>query len=273
MLRRVRRLLGLVAGLAMVLAWSRPAAAGEKLTAEALVALHREALGAAPAAAQGRRVLLGSCRMEIRRGGAANIEGKARFSSEGRQLRVDLTFDQSAYWGERFGFDGERVDVGFIQPVRRSPLGHFLNTYQVILKEGLLGGVLSTAWPLLDLDSRRPKLKYDGIKKVAGRPVHQLRYQMAKGQDEMTITMAFEAETFLHVGTVYALRLMPGLTSDIQNSASQVDVLLRLEESFSNFVAVDGLKLPRRWTLTYETGGGASDTFWMWESVFESVAQ
>lgn len=263
-----------VLGLAMVLlAWGRPAVAGEsKLTAEELVAHHLEALGPAPAATTGPRVLEGACRLEIRRGGAANIAGQTRFTSEGRRLRIDLKFDQSSYWGESFAYDGARVEIGFIQPVRRSPLGNFLNAYDAVVKEGLVGGALSTAWPLLDLAGRHPKLRYDGLKKVDGRPVHQLRYQMAQGQGDIAIVMAFEADTFFHVGTTYKLRLRPGLSQSIEGSASQVDVFLRLEEAFGDFVAVDGLHLPRRWTLKYETGGGASDTFWIWDSVFERAA-
>jgi hypothetical protein len=95
---------------------------------------------------------------------------------------------------------------------------------------------------------------------------------MAKGQGEMAVTMSFEADTFLHVGTTYNLRLRPGLSQDIQDSAGQVDLFLRLEEAFADFVSVDGLYLPRRWTLKYETGGGASNTFWIWETVFARAA-
>lgn len=249
-------------------AWSADA----KLTAEALVARHLEALGVAPSPASGPRVLEGGCLLDIRRGGSAKLEGRTRITSEGQRYRIDLKFDHSAYWGESFAVDGDKVEIGFIQPVRRSPLGYFLNTYGAILKEGLVGGTFSTAWPLIDVAGRKPKLKYEGVKKLGERPVHQLRYKMAKDQGEMSILMSFEADSFLHLGTTYALRLRPGLSQDIQDTAGQDDVLMRLEESFEDFVAVDGLHLPRRWTLKYETGGGASSTFWVWETVLERAA-
>jgi len=39
----------------------------------------------------------------------------------------------------------------------------------VPLREGLLGGVLSAAWPLLRLAQQNPKLEYRGLKKMEGR--------------------------------------------------------------------------------------------------------
>jgi hypothetical protein len=253
---------------ALLLTASASARAAEtKLTAEALVAQHLQALGALPAdAAASPRVLEGACRFEIVRGGAARLEGQTRFTSEARRLRVELKFDNSSYPGETWSADADSIDVGFYLPTRRSPLGNFLNAYDALLKEGLVGGTLSRAWPLLDLAGHKPKLKYEGVRKIDGQPVHQLRYQMARGQGEITIVMSFEADTFLHVNTTYVLRQRPGLGGEIQDSARQEDVIQRLEESFSEFVTVDGLKLPRRWRLKYETGGGAPNTFWTWDT-------
>jgi hypothetical protein len=249
------------------------ARAGEpRLTAEAVVARHLEALGSAPPQGEGPRVLEGVCRMEIRRGGAANIEGRARIATEARRVRVDLKFDHSSYWGESFVFDGDQVQVSFIQPTRRSPLGNFINAYGAILKEGLVGGVLSRAWPLLDLQGRAPKLRYEGLKKRNGRPVHRVRYQVPGGPDGLQVSLDFEADSFLHLGTTYSLVLRPGLSPDIQDSAGQVDVQMRMEESFEDFVNVDGLRLPRRWTLQYETGGGAPSTFWVWDTRLDRAA-
>ncbi len=261
---RIARILEAVV---VVVAWPLTATAGEpKLSVDTLVERHKAALGTASDPAAGPRVLEGACRFEIRRGGAARLDGQTRFSSEARRLRLDFKFDHSAYGGESFSSDGEAIDVGFFQPLKRSPLGGFLNTHDALLKEGLLGGTLSRAWPLLDLDARKPKLRYDGIKKLGKRPVHQLRYEMARGQGELAITLYFEADTFLHVGSVFSLRLRPGLGQGIEASASQVDVIQRLEESFDDFVSVEGLVLPRRWTLEFETGGGAPDSFWIWET-------
>ena len=46
------------------------------------------------------------------------------------------------------GFDGERRKAAFSPAGGRTPLSLFLNQQHMSLKEGLIGGVLSVAWPL-----------------------------------------------------------------------------------------------------------------------------
>jgi len=47
-----------------------------------------------------------------------------------------------------------------------------VNSQDFIVKEGLLGGELSTAWALQNLDGNRVKIEYIGLKKVDG---HELQ--------------------------------------------------------------------------------------------------
>jgi hypothetical protein len=50
-----------------------------------------------------------------------------------------------------------------------SEFGEFVCTQDGMLREGLLGGVLSTAWPMLDLDARKAKVGYEGETKIDNR--------------------------------------------------------------------------------------------------------
>lgn len=52
-----------------------------------------------------------------------------------------------------------------------------------VIREGLLGGVLTTAWPLLNVDQRKAKLNFDGLKKIDGQEVYDLRYHPHKNTD------------------------------------------------------------------------------------------
>jgi hypothetical protein len=249
------------------------AAAEQKPSAESIVARHLEALGSPdPTAARSLRVAQGSCRFEIRRGGAGSLEGKARVSSEGRRFRVELGFSSSEYYGESLAYDGHKVEVGFMQPGRRSPLGEFLATYDVVLKEGLVAGVLSSAWPLLDLPGRGPKLKYEGLKKVGDRTLHQIAYKAARGQGNVDVLLFFEPESFRHVRSEYRLALLPSMSSAIDRSASQQDIRFELDETFADFETVAGLTLPRRWTLVFSMDGPSTSALWRWESVMEKVS-
>jgi len=244
----------------------------DALTPEELVSKHLASIGAAELLRGGGSLVAeGRCRFEIRRGGAGSLPGRARLSSEGQRLRLELPFDSSEYFGERVVFDGRKTEIGFIQPGRRSPLGEFLNTYDVLVKEGLLAGVLTTAWPLLDVPARKAKLKYEGLKKVEGQSLHQLAYKAAKDQGDIWVVMQFEPETFRHVRTLYGLKLRPSMAAAIDRSASQQDTRFEIEERFSDFGSADGLTLPRRWSLTFEMDGPSTDALWRWDSTFESV--
>ncbi|HLG16109.1 MAG TPA: hypothetical protein VJH03_16620 [Blastocatellia bacterium] len=70
---------------------------------------------------------------------------------------------------EQLAFDGEHGGSGKLPSGSRSTLGRVLIVENVPLREGLLGGVLSAAWPLLRLAQQNPKLEYRGLKKMEGR--------------------------------------------------------------------------------------------------------
>jgi len=156
-----------------------------------------------------------------------------------------------SYRGETFVCDGETVHVAFSNSNQsRSPLASFITTYDVIVRDGLLGSVLSTGWALSNVADRQPKLVYEGLKKVDDRQVHQLRYQPRKHSDA-EILLYFDAETFRHVKTVYSISLgnLPGPT--IIESVNLRAERSQLEERFSEFKTVDGLTLPTHWNLQF----------------------
>jgi hypothetical protein len=250
------------------------ARAEQKPSAESIVARHLEALGPpdAQAAARALRVVQGTSHFEIRRGGAGSLDGKARVSSEGRRFRLELGFSSSEYYGETLAYDGHKVEVGFMQTGRRSPLGEFLATYDVLLKEGLVAGVLSSAWPFLDLPGRGPKLKYEGLKKVGDRTLHEIAYKAARGQGDVHVSLFFEPESFRHVRSEYRIALMPSMSSAIDHSASQQDTRFELDETFADFETLGGLTLPKRWTLTFTMDGPSTNALWRWENVIAKVS-
>ena len=191
-------------------------------------------------------------------GGSGSLEGPAIFVSEGRKLFFSIQFDVLNYTAEEVSFDGEDCYVGYIQPGIRSQLGNFLYQFDALVEEGLLGGVLSTAWPLLDLEARRPRLDYEGLKKVSGQELLELRYRMRRGGRGFNIRLYFDPESFRHVATTYKLRISAPMGRTPLESARQTETRYTLEEWFSDFHPTDDLDLPSRWTirLTLETGSG-----------------
>ena len=173
--------------------------------------------------------------------------------------------------------DGDRIEIRGAMPNQsRSTLGEFVYVQDAIIKEGLLGGALSTAWPLLKLDEHKAKLSYDGLKNIDGQQLYAVRYKPKKSTD-LTIYLYFDPETYRHVRTVYMLTIDPHIKSVPGNilqspergtpdspsnseplpetaeiaSARQFQTRYRLEERFSNFSTVDGLTLPTHYTVQF----------------------
>ena len=141
------------------------------------------------------------------------IDGQSVLLSEGRKVLLMMKFPNNDYRGERFIFDGDRIEIRGAMPNQsRSTLGEFVYVQDAIIKEGLLGGALSTAWPLLKLDEHRVKLSYDGLKNLDGQQLYAVRYKPKKSTD-LTIYLYFDPETYRHVRTVYT----PGTVNDRPN--------------------------------------------------------
>lgn len=219
-----------------------------KLTAAELVAKHLAAMGPAELRSAAKsRIAEGPVQMRILLGGSATAWGQAGLVSEGRKALVSLRFTHPDYAGEHMVFDGETFHISRANPVSRSGFGEFVYRYNHILREGLVGGVLSTAWPLLDVDGKRPRLQYEGLKRMDGEPLHKLTYSARKGSGDVKIDLYFEPETFRHVRSVYVLIIHARLGRTALESVREQETRLTLEERFSDFHVVDGLTLPTHW--------------------------
>jgi hypothetical protein len=221
------------------------------LKAEDVVARHLDSLGTAQARAAAKtRVAEGTVHFSILVGGVGTQDGRQVFVSEGNKLHFYLHLPNPGYPGERFVCDGNKVHTADIRPGIKSNFGDFVRTQDQILKEGLWGGALSTAWSLLHLEERRAKLHYDGLKKVNDQELHELGYQPGKGSD-LDIHLYFEPETFRHVLTVYSLTISPEMAITAVANAGQQPTRYRLEENFGDFKTFDGLTLPTAWKIKF----------------------
>lgn len=242
-----------------------PPVAAQKLKVEDVVAKHLAAIGSAERRAQVKsRLADGTVEVKFRLGGQGGLSGKGQLLSEDRKLKMLFTFASADYPGERIAFNGEKVEVGQAQPGQRTSLSNFLFAYDAIAREGLLGGVLSTSWPLPDLGARQAKLEYSGMKKVEGRQLHELKYRSRKSPADLQISLYFEPETFRHVRTQYRLVRSAGMASDPTLSSSREDTVYIFTEAFENFKEVDGLTLPlvTRLDLTIEAQNATVMTHW-----------
>lgn len=235
-----------------------------KLKADDVAQKHLDSIGTAERRASVKsRAISGDVRMKIdvgAQGPAAQglVAGTLSLVSSGSKYRIAMPFDYVDYWGEQFVYDGAKPQVAFSYIQRRSPLADFLFRYDVILAEGLFGGTLSTAWPLLDRDEKQPKIEYAGLKPLDGQQVHVLNYHRKKGQADLRIELFFDAETFRHVRTAYNMQMLYENSSGaLDNQQRQQPSFYHLEEYFSDFKEFDGLTLPTRWNILFERSGSS----------------
>ncbi|HEY0320899.1 MAG TPA: hypothetical protein VGC66_08105 [Pyrinomonadaceae bacterium] len=222
----------------------------DKMKPEEVVAKHLAGIGteAARAAAKSR-IIQGTTLATFRIGGSGTATGGSVIASTGNHNLMSVVFGNAEYPYERMGYDGKRVTVGELKPGIRSRLGKFFQQYEMPLKEGLLGGVLSTAWPLYDMTGRSAKLKYSGIKEIDNRKVHVLEFD-AKNDAGLKTKLYFDAENFRHVRTEYERRVIQQMPDAPSVTQQQGDAITRLTEDFSDFSDEKGLMLPHTYKLS-----------------------
>src|SRR6267142_6864632 len=177
--------------------------ATDKIKPEDLVARHLESIGtAASRSAVTTRIIAGTSQVIFRTPPPGQATGRAVMASEGNKSLIGMSFKSPVYPREELGFNGNSFIAAYVTPGIRSSLGGFLMTHDLIFKQGLMGGTLSSAWPLLDLAGRGAQLAYAGTKKVDNRTLHELKYLPHKGSD-LKISVFFDEQSFQHVRTEY----------------------------------------------------------------------
>ena len=269
---------------AVALAAAAPAAPQdkvEKLDLKELLKRHALYLRKTETPELKSRAVDGAVHLRVLVGGQASLDGTASIVSEGEKRHVGMKFGHGAYNEENIVCDGGKISVGLINASRRSDLGHFLFTQDQVCKEGLFGGVLSSAWPLAAGAEGKGKLKYEGLKDVDGKKLHMIRYRTARKGGDLDITMYFDPHIYSHVRTVYqqtmraGIASTPGVTETTPTpdssrtesgetlSARQQTHRVRLEEEFDDFRNSGGYAVPAKWRirLTLET---QQSRVWEW---------
>lgn len=258
-------------------------AANPVTNADELVAQHLDSIASAAVRAGIKtRVAQGPVEFKILVGGAGTLDGKAQMASDGKKLVFMMKLPNNDYRGEQFVFDGDKDKVAFSTSQKtRSSFGSFVFVQDAVIREGLLGGVISTAWPLLSLDERKPKLSFDGLKKIDGHELYDLRYKPKKSSD-LEIHLYFDPQTYRHVETIYSYSSSAsfadiGPSTAVGNgptisggaagqgtgstqgaggtaetaAARQVPNRYRLTEKFSDFKTVDGVTVPTHYNIQF----------------------
>lgn len=209
-----------------------------------LVAKHLDSIGKLEdRKANTLRTGKGTATLDVLSGGSGHMAGTSTVASMGKQFNFLMFFNAPGYMGEQFKFDGDKVTVADNDQVRyqRRNLGLFMYQHDVILKEGLWGGVWNAAWPLYDLKARSAELKYEGTKNVDGKRLLEYRYIPRHAERELTVHLLFEPDAFRHVRTIYEVN------GPIGNLPA-----ITVTEAFDDFRDEKGLMLPHSWNIRFD---------------------
>jgi hypothetical protein len=145
----------------------------QKPAAEEIVARHIECIGSPETlAAVKSRTLYGIVAVRMPFGtvpeilpepGTRNDPSNFLFASTESQMGMVVKFYNLYYTGEHLAFDGKDVTISITASGKRSPFADFVAIYDGVMREGFLGGTLSTTWPLLHIQEGKYRLKYDQI--------------------------------------------------------------------------------------------------------------
>jgi hypothetical protein len=287
-----------------------PLAKDKGLTPEEVVAAHLKSIGDPELLTSIKnRGISGKTSVQFIQGGVGTLDGQFMVVSAGHSLSAILKYGGVDYPGEYFAFDGTDVEVATIRPGQRSPLGDFIFRYKGVMKEGLLGGVWSLGWPLLDIEKRNTSLKYSSAK-IDGRELHEIDYSPKGGLNDIKVKLFFEPGTFRHVRTEYgltvrgeqALQAGQTVTSGVPSSAGlssgqrggpttraagvqdQIpDSHYLLVEKFDNFKELKfkdtkgsetrSLLLPYSYTVEYSVEGQGSSFLGHWNLIADQWMQ
>jgi hypothetical protein len=225
----------------------------KKITVEELIAAHIKSIGNPGALKRiHSRWMSGSAAAKFVQGAAGDLgSGSFVIASENDKVGIRMIFGAINYPGEYFAYDGKDVTVGHINPGERSLLGDFIFRFNEIIREGLLGGTLSTAWPLLNIKAKSATLAYSKGK-VNGQPVHVIEYHLQKASD-VTIKLFFGWDDCRHIRTEYAVRHTSRPTNNIM--ASPADAIYSLIEKFDDFETVGNITIPHSYTMEFSAEG------------------
>jgi hypothetical protein len=223
----------------------------EKLKAEDVVAKHLASIGPADALAAVKSIIaVGNGKSFSRMSSIRELKGITQLASEGDKVLLAMIFDSTIYPYEKVGYNGQSQTFSILPDGKRSFLVSFFAGHDAPFKQGLIGGVLSTAWPLLNTGADMPKLSYSGMDKIDNRKVHKLKYDPRRSSG-LLINLFFDAETFQHVRTEYQFTIAARMGTIAERSISQLESRYRLLEDFSDFKREGKLMLPHTYKIRY----------------------
>ena len=253
-----------------------------KLSAEEIITKSLQAVGKVDAVSQ-RRMAIGGSQFTIR-SNSASASGRALLASDGANMALFSTFNMRDYGMERIGIFSNKIDIPFVRPGQRSPLGRWLTAYDRTLDDRIFGGTIFSTWRFWGPQSEWGKVETEGKKKVGDHDCWVISYSPRRGLSSGShIRLYFDAETFQHVRTVYQQGETESGFYDTGNRGSNkgnpgrdwgADMASNgstLIEDFSDYRLENGMVLPRKYTITLTADVNSGTDQFRWDLNIEQI--
>lgn len=222
----------------------------QKITAEDVIAKHLDSIGTKEKREAIKNQFVLADVLLTAKSSTTSGTGKGVILSEGGKNLWAMNFNLNEYPQDRYVFDGKETKVGYTNPGVRSVLGGFILSYKELLREGLMGGTLTSSWVLLNLDGKKGKVSFDGTKKIDGQETYVLSFTPRGGSD-LNIKMFFDTKKFRHLRSEYNRTVSAGQALSINSSARQTSSYYKLVEDFSDFQNINGITIPKVYKISY----------------------
>lgn len=230
----------------------------QKMTTDELLAKHLDSIGTATdRVATKTLIAVGDAQIKSVTKITTPIVGRIVIASAGEKLFWGLGLNSTDYPLEKFSFDGKDAKTAVIRLGIRSTLGGFVESNDLMLKQGLFGGTLGTSWTMLDLANRKGKISMEGTKKINGKEAYTVSYS-PKGGGDVEVKVYFDKETFRHVRTEYKRVSSAGIGTTPEASSRLSENRIIVTEDFSDFKPEGKLMLPHNYHISYVTTGNSN---------------
>jgi hypothetical protein len=192
--------------------------------------------------------------------------GKVAIVSDAANLLVISSFLADSYPFEKIGNFKGKINIPFINPGVRSPLGDFLWEHSSLLKSGLFSGSMSLQWSFWDEKQKKEKMSLTGTKNIDGKKAYVIEYFPRGTSEEFKIRLFFDAETFQHIRSEYREEYT-GKQATFGQLGQINGFVVQLTETFSDFKQSAGITLPTVWKVSYM--GSSSKGTWEYDWVFK----
>jgi len=192
-------------------------------------------------------------------------QGKVLFASNADNTMLLSSFDLPEYPYEKIGWFRRKIEIPFIQPGSRSPIGSYLLLNDNLLSERLFGGAICSTWRLLDKNAGE-RIRFGGVKRINGEETFVLRFNVKSASaGDSGIDIYIHTKTFRHIRTEYRQKIPTMNIYQTGIFANQTgENVNKLVEEFDDFRSADGLMLPHLYKISLVLDSRADTKEFRW---------